>query len=174
VGLFSRLLDGMTFTVKSPDGKVTFELADGRDATMDIAVGAYRRYTEQELEHQLGGLLTSFWSAHRQAHLMMLSELAGYTVRGGSPGDDRRGREFVEERDTVRVEAKSASGRVALTSTGMKRWSARIKPGTVRSLEEEAFLNDFWTAFAAAANDYERKVALLKKEIFGSSTARRA
>ncbi|MGH3729324.1 MAG: YbaB/EbfC family nucleoid-associated protein [Micromonosporaceae bacterium] len=165
MAMFSGLLDGMTFTVKSPDQHVTCELADGRDMTMDVAAGRYRRYTERELERQLSGLLTSFWSAHRQAHLMMLSELAGYTVRGGSQGGDRRARDFVEERGAVRVDGKSASGRIALTATGMRNWSVRIKPDTVRTVDEETFLYDFWTAFTAATNDYHRKVAELKREI---------
>lgn len=165
MGLFSGLLEGMTFSVKSPDGNITFELADGRDASMEIAVGTYRRYTEKQLEGQLGGLLDSFWTAHRQAHLMMLSELAGYTVRGGSPGGDPRSREFVEERAAVRVEGRSTSGCLVLSSTGTRNWQVGIKAATIRSMDEEAFLNDFWSALTAAINDYKRKVAKLRKEI---------
>ncbi|MGH3737244.1 MAG: hypothetical protein ACRDT6_16750 [Micromonosporaceae bacterium] len=163
--MFSQLLDGITFEVKSPDGKISLELEDGLNVTMDIAVGVYRRYPEHTLQQQLSGLIGKFWSAHKQAHLMMLSELAGYQVRDRHIDTDRRTREFLDERAAIRVEGASQSGHIRVTGAGLSAWSVQIKPRTVRELTEGEFLNGFWTAFAAATRDYARKVAVLKKEV---------
>ncbi|MGH3717092.1 MAG: hypothetical protein ACRDT4_27065 [Micromonosporaceae bacterium] len=171
--MFSRLLDGITITAKSPDGKIGCELDNGRDVVMDFAPGSYRRYAEPELGHQLAGLVTTMWVAHRRAHLAVLSERVGYPVRGGEHADlDLRGREFAERRARLEADSRSPSGRIVLRTRGMTRWDVKIKPGTVREVNEETFLQDAWGGFVALMGDHRRKIGRLKDEIFDLSRQR--
>lgn len=167
--MFSGLLDGITITAKSPDGKIECELADGRDIIMDFAPGGYRRYTERELEYQLTRLVAAMWTAHQRAHFAVLSEGAGYPVRGEPSDLGLREREYVERRAQITAESRSQSGRIIVSTTGMTRWDVRIKPDTVREVDEETFLHDAWSAFATMMRQYQQQVAVLQDEIFDLS-----
>ncbi|MGH3728102.1 MAG: hypothetical protein ACRDTU_05035 [Micromonosporaceae bacterium] len=145
MGLFSGLLDGITITVKSPDGNLECELGDGRNVVMGFASGTYRRYPEAELS----SVLTSLWAGHREAHLAMLREESGCYVRGQGSRVDGSSSRFTDARAEVRAEGRSPSGRVLVATTGLSTWQVRIKEDTVRLVDEDAFLNDVWGAFLA-------------------------
>lgn len=170
MALFSELLDGITVTVTSPDGNIECDLTDGRNVVVGFAPGSYRRYQEAELARQLGRVLSSLWVAHRRAHLTVLNESSGCAVRGSGSRIDRSSREFTEARETVRAAGRSESGRIVMSSTGLTRWEVRIRPDTVRQVNEEVFLNDLWTGFLAVMSDYRRQLAEVRRQIFDAAS----
>ncbi|HEY3117807.1 MAG TPA: hypothetical protein VGK54_13770 [Chloroflexota bacterium] len=164
--MFSSLLQGMTITVRSPDGKIEWELENANSVTMEFTTGTYRRYTEPALEQQLAGLMKAIWSAHHQARLMVLSEMVGFNVGVERFHNGGRNITFIEERSRLSVQAISKTRCIQLTTTGMATWNVRIKEGTNRRLTEEEFLHDFWGAFLDLMTDYRAKVSSLKREMF--------
>jgi len=169
--MFSTLLDGTTLTVRSPDQKIVWELENGRNVQVWFEDGAYtyRGYTDASLGQQLAGLFKAMWEAHRRAHLTVLSDMVGQTVRDNTAGDGRD-QVFLEERAKVQASGASNSRRVQLRATGMTNWEVNIKQGTNRQLDQEKFLFEVWEAFSSLMSDYRSKMARLKRDIYPSRT----
>jgi len=162
--IFSRLLDGISITVKSPDGKIECELSDGRNLIVGFAPGAYRRYSEQDLARQLESVFTSLWEAHRRARLNVVRELAGCDVREGTQ-ISRRSREYTAAYRVLKAHGRSQSGNIEVSTEGLTRWSVVIKPNTIRQMGEEAFLSDLWSAFLSVMTDHRRRLMSIRRDI---------
>ncbi|MGH3662664.1 MAG: hypothetical protein ACRD1T_09640 [Acidimicrobiia bacterium] len=167
MGIFSDLLDGITITAKSPDGNIECDLVDGRHMEMGFKDGAYKRYSDPALEHQLAGLLTSLWVGHHQARLSVLSEEFDYLPREEHSTADRPSREFAQERKMARAQGRSDSGRITIETVGRSTWSVRVQAGTVSAMDEDGFLQDFWKAFLQTMAEFRHQMAQLKRDKFG-------
>jgi len=167
--MFSNLLEGVSITVKSQDGKITCELSGGNRLAIEFAPGSYRRYSEGDLEHQLSHLLSALWVAHDRENFEALRRATGREFITGKSRLSGRRLEFAEARDRLQSRGVSRSGDIAINVTGAHRWIVKLKPGVVRRLTEEEFLYELWTAFVAADRDRRRNLVLFKREFYGSN-----
>src|SRR5262245_26713198 len=73
----------------SPDQMISPQVR-GQDITVRFQAGAYRRYTESGLAHQLGQLATLTWTRHRRDYLETVDAYFEDPVDDDTP----EGREF--------------------------------------------------------------------------------
>ncbi|MGH3664115.1 MAG: hypothetical protein ACRDTQ_19965 [Micromonosporaceae bacterium] len=172
MGVFSDLLEGMDIAARSPDGKIQWELRDGKEVNFFfVHEKSYESYTEGGLEYQLTALVHSIWEGHRQAHTAVLREELDHLPEDEYARGDSRDREFYDERSKVCAQGKSGTGRVSVSSTGTTSWDVSIKDGTIAKLTEEQFLYEVWSAIVATRADFGRKMNRLKRNIYRTRIA---
>ncbi len=174
----SRGFDGMVVEVTSPDGRIRARLTGDRDVEVSFAHGAYRRYAEDELGHQLARLATLMWTAYRQEYLRRLSVATETPVHTVS----LRGRraDFRNALADIAVDGYAPDRSIAVHSVGLLRWEVVIRGGTVRRLDEQEFLayalsavNDLLTAYFAASHRLKDEIFDLRLWEAYAATARR-
>lgn len=159
------------FNGKTPDaimdGTMTAELSNGTDVRLRMAPGWYERCTEHELEQRLGNLARLLWAARTREYWATIAEVTGDHAIGEDKPISPRDLEFAEARDALVAQGGSVDGRIAISVTGLRRWTVRIASGTVRALDERAFAAAVGQAAADLIQDQFRKIAELRHRIYG-------
>jgi hypothetical protein len=153
--------------VSSPDGAIEAELTDRTQMTLSFARGFYDRCDESDLERRLGALATLLWTARMRRYWEVLSQDAGERITGEPKPISPRAVAYREARDALVANGRSADSRVSLSVEGMRRWTVRVQPGTVRAIDEYAFAAAAGEAATELIQDQYRKIAALKLEIYG-------
>lgn len=122
--------------------------------------GAYRRYTERDLGHQLARLATLLWTGHRQEYQRRVGT-SSHTVRLQGKRAD-----FRNALADVAVEGVSPDRSTRVRCVGMLRWEVVVSDGTVRRLAEQEFVAGLLAAVSATLADYFAAAHRLKDEIF--------
>jgi hypothetical protein len=151
----------------TPDGAIEANLADRTRVTLAFARGWYVRCDESDLERRLGALATLLWTARMRRYWEVLSLDAGERITGEQTPAGPRAMAFREARDALVARGRSADGRVSVAVEGMRRWTVRVRRGTVQTIDEYAFAAAAGAAAAELIEDQYRQIAALKLEIFG-------
>jgi hypothetical protein len=153
--------------VSLPDGAIEAELADRTRMTLSFARGWYDRCDEADLERRLVAVATLLWTARMRRYWEVLSQDAGERITGEPKPISPRAVAYCEARDALVAYGRSADGRVSISVEGMRRWSIRVQPGTVRALDEYEFAVSAGEAAAELIEDQYRRIGALKLEIYG-------
>jgi hypothetical protein len=157
--------DPMVVEVSSPDRQIFARLSGEDDVTLWFAPGAYLRYDERQLAHQLARLATLLWVAYQQAYQRAWSEPTGTPAPTRGPQDAVR-RAFRQEQLELAVAGVSPYGFVTVRSVGLLTWEVDIREGTPRQLSEQEFLQEALDAARMLLDDYFAQTHRLKDEYF--------
>jgi hypothetical protein len=161
----SERLGAIIVEVNSPDRCIRARLAGDDDIDVWFVAGAYRRYSEEGLAHQLASLAKLVWTGHRQEYLRIVGEATGTAARGGTRLHGRRA-DFRQALAKLTVEGVSPDESVAIRSAGLLRWEFFIRDGTIRRLTEEEFLATVREAVAMLLAEYFTRTHQLKDKFF--------
>lgn len=156
----------MFATAVSPDGRIRARIGESGQVELSFDPGAYRRYDERALSHQLERLGQLGWVAYDRAQTEELRVALG---RGRAefaedlrrPKDERRQR-YDAELAAVEAAGVSPSGRLRIGARGMLRWRLEIERGALSALTEREFLAELGAALRALLTDRETQIALIK------------
>jgi hypothetical protein len=166
MGVLADRLDSMRVRASSPDGSITGELRDRTQVYLSFAPGSYRDYDEASLEEQLAGLARLLWASRMKEYYAAASEAFGEKVTKEPPPVSPRDAAFYEARDELVAEGRSADGRIHIAVRGMRTWTIRIKDGTLRALDQEAFSARVREAAGMLIDDQLTKVRALKLKFY--------
>lgn len=165
---------------QSPDGLISASVTGGGDS-IEVTMrrsGAYRRYTDDRLAHQLGQLARLTATEHLRLERTIVAAAFGDSM---SPDDGfdpdpvlRQYRQAITQLVTC---ADSDDGRIRLTTRGMVSWEVRIATGTVRRRSESEFLAQLHGAIGNLFADYQGKVMVIRDDLYDlgwSERSRRA
>lgn len=170
-------LDRMVVTVNSPDERIHAQVTNYHDVDIWFSTGAYDRYDEDELAHQLARLGVLTWVAYHRGRSEAYQKSQGLSAQelaaAERPATDPHQRRYEEELNAVEAEGVSSGGTVRIRTRGLMQWDVVIEPGTTRRLGEAAFLNELHTAMRSLLGDREVKIITLKSEYFDIGIPRR-
>ncbi len=153
--------------VSSPDGEISAELRNRSQMTLSFAPGWYDRCTEGDLERKLGALASLLWVARMREYWEVRSKDAGERITGEPKPISPRAVRYCAEREALVARGRSADGRVSVSVEGMRNWTVKVTPGTVRAIDEYEFAASAGQAAAELIRDQYQKIAALKLTIYG-------
>lgn len=167
MGSLSARLSSMTITATSPDANIRVRIRGRRFDALEFRPGAYGRYTESALAHQLARTATLLF-VNRDRAVGKLIDDAGLSRRK-DPAEalDPAQRRYLERVHAVPVVGAGPAERVRFRIDGMARWQCRIEPGTLRRLDEAAFVAETGAAAGELLRRARHETLLLKDECFG-------
>jgi hypothetical protein len=165
VAELANTLNSIVIDAPSPDGGVSARVA-GRSITVRFRPGAYARYSEERLAHQLAQLAPVAWAQYRRAYLAAVNDFLETPVPDDPRADDAPEREFRRRLETLPVQGTSPQGTVTVSSRGLVRWAVTIEPGTLRRLPEQQFLGELAAAVSGLLREHRYKVFVLRDEVF--------
>jgi hypothetical protein len=157
-------------TTTSPDGQIQARISGPDGIEVAFRRGAFGRYDEPSLSHQLERLCALSWIAHERARTEQLRRTLGRGVQEFAaeqryPKDERR-QQYDADLAEVRAEGTAPSGLIRVQARGMLRWRVDIQPGALRRLGERAFLNELAAAVRALLADRDVKITLIKSRYY--------
>jgi hypothetical protein len=164
MGEFSDRLMRLSVQADSPDRLISGMVGGRMQVEVSLCDGAYRRYTDADLGHQLGQLAAVLWSRYRREYDEVTD---AYREDGPAPYEQPEDSDFRERRASLVARGRSRDGRIEASSRGLVRWDVSVTPGTVRALTEAEFLAEVGTAVADILRDWQLKVIVLADEIYG-------
>ncbi|MFY1686339.1 hypothetical protein [Plantactinospora sp. WMMB782] len=170
-------LDNMVVTVDSPDERIRARVSNYHDVEITFAPGAFDRYDEEQLSHQLARLGVTTWVAYHRARSEAYRLSQGLSsdelADAERPSDDPYRRQYEVELNAIEGEGVSAGGAVRVRTYGLMQWNVDIEPGSIRRLGETAFLAELHSAMKSLLSDREMKIIGLKSEYFDIGIPRR-
>jgi hypothetical protein len=166
----SEYLDRMVITNRSPDGRITARVVRGSQVEVEFANGAYTRYDETSLGHQLARLGVTTWVGYVRGRdeavrrSLGLSE-AEFAALPKPDSDPRIGR-YDDALNTMAAEGRSVRGAVTIRTVGMLRWDVHVRPGAIRQFDEPRFVTEIHSAYSALMNDRQLSATLLRADHF--------
>ena len=157
----------MRVRVATPDGAIEAELSGRNDVRLSFRPGFYERCTERDLERRLAGVAALLWARRMRAYYEALSEAYGAPVTGEDAAAGPRDVRYRELRAGLVARGRSADGRIAVSVRGMRDWDIRIRDGTLRALDEHAFLAAAGEAAGELIRDQFARIARLKGTVYG-------
>ena len=160
-------LDAMRVRAATPDGAIEAELTGRSDVRFWFRPGFYERCTERDLERRLAGVASVLWARRMRAYYAALSEAYEQPITGEDPPGGPRDLHYREMRDELVARGRSADGRIAASVRGMRDWDIRIQDGTLRALDEHAFLTAAGVVAGELIRDQFTQIARLKNTVYG-------
>ncbi len=160
-------LDRVSAESYSPDGQITATLTGRDQVRLRLQRGAYGRYGEDDLAHQLSQLATRTWVGYQRNAFAALSEEIGQTVRGDERPDSQQAIKYRDALAAVTAHGASQDGWIEITSTGLVRWRVRVHDGACTRLREEEFLAEADSALADLLADFYEQRRALRETILG-------
>jgi hypothetical protein len=165
VGELADRLGALRVRAQLPDGSLAAELT-GR-GEVRLTVRDYARLTEPELSRRIAQLARLLWARRMGEYFRIRSEVTGQRVTRESPALGRRDQEFEAARDDLVVRGRSADGRVEVQTRGMREWTVRIQPGTLRALTETQFAVGVGEAAAGLIADQRERLRDIAVRTYG-------
>jgi hypothetical protein len=162
-------LDQVSAESHSPDGQITATLTGRDQVRLRFQRGAYRRYDEGDLGHQLSQLATRTWVDYQRKAFAALSEEIGQTVRGDERSDSQKATRYHDALAAATARGTSEDGWIEITSTGLVRWRVRVYGGACTRLREEEFLAEAGSALADLLEDFYEQRRALRETILGEA-----
>ncbi|WFE23647.1 hypothetical protein O7621_10445 [Solwaraspora sp. WMMD937] len=169
MGLLADRLDNMHVTAVAPGGAISGELR-GRDCVrVTFAAGRYQWLDERYVEQQLAALGRLLWAGRMKAYWAAVSEALGTPVSGEDPPVGPRDVDYQSARGGIVAEGRSDDGSVQIEVRGMRDWTVRIVPGSLRRFREDEFSVRVQQAATALIRDQFAQVRSLKDSIYGTA-----
>lgn len=161
-------LDALTVEATSPDGQIKTRLVGDDDLTLAFRPGAFDKYDERGLEHQLERLAVLTWITYRRGYFTALHpDDPDAAKEAQKPHWNTKYRRYHEAVAEMVGKGPAPSGLLEMRSKGLAHWKVRIQDGALKRLGEEQFIKEALAAFARVRADSEMKRTLLKDEHFG-------
>ncbi|HIV58880.1 MAG TPA: hypothetical protein H9902_13090 [Candidatus Stackebrandtia faecavium] len=161
---FSEIMK-QPITVSSPDKLIEARLSDGKTIKARfVGADVYRRYSQNQLEDQIGQLCKLLWVARRKHEAKALTEGIGEGVRFAGESSDPARRKFFQRRDRLEFEGWSPRQMVRIECKGWLEWNVTIADGLQEYLEEKEFLAETIAAAQALIADYDEQLEELHQE----------
>ncbi|MGH8877617.1 MAG: hypothetical protein ACRD0P_09785 [Stackebrandtia sp.] len=167
MGLMAERLDALVASASSPDGRIEGSYGSAAGASIRFLGSSYRHYTERGLEHQLSRLAILIWTAYQRGYDTTVAEVSGHPVSRSTETWDANRRRFREEQAATVAEGMSDGGLVYFQNTGMLDWHIIIRDGTLSKLDENEFVDELLSGYAALSRDYRRKMTELRTKHYG-------
>jgi hypothetical protein len=157
-------------TAASPDGNIVARVEGPDDIEVRFRPGAFDRYGEEELAHQIERLAQLCWVAfdrertekYRQALRLSNEEVAQAEA---FPPDERR-RHYDEDLNAVRASGTAPSGLLRIQSEALLRWRVQLAPGALRQLNEEQFVAELHAAVRSLFADRMVQITVIKSRYY--------
>lgn len=161
-------LDAVAVDAASPDRNIRVG-AHGEASSIDVAFrpGAYRRYREADLAHQLAQAMTQLFDQYRHAQRSAVHAVYEIVVQGDDRDADPKSRQYHLRSRNLAASGEDENGTVKISSQGLVTWQLTISNGTTRRLTEQEFLDDLNDALHDLLIGYRAQLVLLKDEIYG-------
>lgn len=163
---FGELMDRLTVTVRSPDGKIVGHLANRTHVRIEFLADSYYEYDRQSLERQLASLGKLLWVGRRRGSLRALSEVVGYEVTGREERVSDDSKEYDQRLRELELGGQSIDGHIRILCTGWQDWAFEIEDDALEELSEGQFLSELDSAVRDLLTDNAEQVSALKAEIF--------
>lgn len=164
----SGAMDSITARATSPDGMIMARLSGRRSVRIAFRSGSFARYQAAELEHQLGALLNTVWTAHGSAVGRALAA-AGATVVDGRDLWHAQRRRYHGELDRQVVRGKSSGDCVGVRSVHRTGFAVRLRPRLLESIDETRFVAEIDSALMNWGAEERRAVNALKRKYFADA-----
>jgi hypothetical protein len=163
------LLQAMSVTVESPDGRIWARVHDYTHLQVGFYPWTFEQFDEPALAYQLSrlGILTWVaWSRERTELYRRSLNLSAEEAQRAERTDDPHQQRYEAELNAIEADGVSARGTLRMHTVGMLQWQVDIEPGTLRRLGEQPFLGEIHSAFEALMQDRQRKIIILKGDYF--------
>ncbi|MEG3636818.1 hypothetical protein [Micromonospora palythoicola] len=164
-------------SASSPDGAIWATTTDGTDLRITFGYGAYARYTETNLAHQLGRLGQAVWIAFQRSreelHRRRSASFRVVVSPTSPPEPTPAQAAYTEALNRVVATGRSPDGAITVRTTGGLRWTVELADGTLARLGEGAFVSQATAAVQAMLADREKEIAGLKAEFLDLGVPRR-
>jgi hypothetical protein len=167
VGEVAERLAGLTVTGTSPDGSISARILAGELVELVLRPGAYERYTEPELAHQLARTATLLYIGHEREAQRVMRDVGLHRPTDPAQAHDEAQRQFLRALQTLSAAGSGPNELVAFEISGMAHWRCQIAQGTLQWLPEQEFLSEVSAAAAELLRHSRFEKALLKNEFFG-------
>jgi hypothetical protein len=164
MGEFADQLARVTVQAESPDGQIVGRVGGQMQVEIHFREGAYARFSERDLGHQLGQLAAVLWSRYRREYDEVT---ALYRDGEPAPYEEPEDVAFRERRAALKVRGRSSLGWIEASSRALVRWDVTVAEGTVRALTESEFLGQVDSAVADILRDWQHQVIVLTEQIYG-------
>jgi hypothetical protein len=164
MGELADRLELISVRASSPDGGIEGTVRGRLQVDVRFAPGAYRRYTDSALGHQLAQLGAVLWSRYRREYTETVA-----AVRAADNlvvDDDPQDVAFRERMEALVVQGTSAQGWISLRSRALVHWEVEVGAGAIRQLSEEEFLAELSGVIADIPRDWQGKLIILTDEIY--------
>jgi hypothetical protein len=171
MGEVADRLESVTVTVSSPDGNIEAHVVGGQPRSLTVRAGAYQRYSESDLAHQLARTAALLFVG-RDREVQQIMEDAGlHRARQPSEATDEAQRRYLSALPHIYATGQGPRGLVRLEATGLVQWHCDIAEGTLRQLSESEFVAEVMGAARDLLQNHRYETALLRNEHFGSGRA---
>lgn len=180
MGELSDRLAGAVAEAMSPDGQISASVTGAGDS-VEVTMrrpGAYERYTDGGIAHQLSQLATLTATRHLRLERKIVAETFGESMLVDDGFDlDPELREYRQAIAQLVAWADSDGSQIRLSTRGMVSWQAILAPGTVRRLSEDEFLEELHGAIGNLFATWHKKVMVIRDDLYNlgwSEQSRRA
>ena len=163
---YSEILEAKAATVTSPDGNITVELVGGRISHVDLASGAYSRYSEPDLEEQIVALIKLIIVARRRARREALAETPVIEVVDREPS--ARDREYRKQLKEIVGEAHSEH--LSVYACPGEFWDVEIRQGALSRIRGAEFISECLSTASTAMSNMQRQMRYASNKIYGQIT----
>lgn len=171
MGEVAERLEDLSVTVSSPDGNIEARVRGGQARSLRFREGAYPRYTEAALAHQLARTATLLFVGHDRGVQEVMDKAGLHRPRRPSAAIDEAQRRYLAALPEIYATGVGPRELVRLDATGLMHWRCEIAQGTLRFLSEPEFIAEVMGAGQALLRHHRYETALLRNEHFGSGLA---
>jgi hypothetical protein len=169
VGEVADQLEDLSVTVSSPDGNIEARVTGGQARSLGFREGAYQRYSESELAHQLARTATLLFVGHDRGVQKIMEDAGLHRPRGPAQAIDDAQRRYLAELPNIYATGLGPRELVRFEATGLVQWRCDIAEGAIRYLSEHEFIAEVIGAAQDLLRDHRYETALLRNEHFGSA-----
>jgi hypothetical protein len=171
VGEVADRLKDLSVTVSSPDGNIQAQVVGGRPRPLTFRTGAYKRYTETQLAHQLARTATLLFVGRDRGVQAIMEEAGLHRPRRPSEALDEAQRRYLAALPNIYATGLGPRELVRFETTGLVHWQCTIADGALRYLSEREFVGEVMGAAQKVLDNHRYETALLRNEHFGSRLA---
>jgi hypothetical protein len=168
MGRLAERLAALTVSVRSPDGRIEARSMAENLAEVTFSPGAYERYTEPDLEHQLARTATLLYVGHDRAVQQAMEEAGLRRATEPSRARDDAQRRYLEAARRISVIGSGSRELVSFETAGMASWQCRIAAGALQRVPEWEFIAEVTEAARDVLQRNRLEKGMLKNEFFGT------
>lgn len=164
MGVLADQLAGIRVAARVPGTEIHGEVRGGRgDVGVSFGQDTYQWLKESHLEHHLATLARLLTAGWTREYRTVLSD----SLLCVDPSAEVRNQDYERARDAIAATGSSADGRIVVSAVGLRDFTVRVRPGTVRELREQEFTARVREAADAFRTDYLDQIRELKLRCFG-------
>lgn len=162
MGQLAERLDNIRVRTRLPNMDIEAELRNRDQITVEFGESVYEFTNERVLEDALASLARLLYAGWQKQYRAAIDD----TDLDIDP-NDQHDINFRDEANAVEASVTSSDERITLSTVGMREFSARIKPGTLRELKERHFLARIDELAPRLIEEYRSQVGELKVRYYG-------